>query len=87
MWQFLKTLKTFAMIEIEESEIDHFLDYLKRPSVMNKRKAEKLIDELNDVIIELREKVKTASTRMDKNLLYLQIENRKTQIKLAEQFL
>jgi hypothetical protein len=75
------------MIEVQESEIDHFLDYLKRPSVMNKRKAKHLIEDLEDTIIELRGKIKDANNRPEKTLLYFQIENRKTQIKWAEQFL
>jgi hypothetical protein len=74
-------------MDILEQDIDGFLAYLKRPTVMNKRNAAKLIGDLDAAIELLDQKRKAASTRMQKNQIYSQIANRQSQICWAAQFL
>lgn len=74
-------------VEMTEDEKEKlFLEWMKRPVTLNKKKATALIDDLEQVIIELRASLQSKS-RLGKNMVYNQIENRKAQIKYAQQFL
>jgi hypothetical protein len=64
------------------SEVDT-LDLTSREH-MTKKKALLLIEDLENVIERLRAKVLAARSRIEKNNLYNQIENRRTQLKWAE---
>lgn len=63
-----------------------FLEWMKRESILSKSKAKRIIDDIDETIVELREKMKNKS-RFEKNLIYNQIENRQAQIKMLEKFL
>jgi hypothetical protein len=74
-------------VELTEDQREQlFMDWMKRPVVLNPKKARALIDDLEQVIIELRASLNSKS-RLEKNMVYNQIENRKAQIKYAQQFL
>lgn len=74
-------------VELTEDEKEHlFLEWAKRPVLLNAKRAKHLIEELEDVIIDLRAKLKDAS-RLEKNMIYNQILNKQTQIKHANTFL
>jgi hypothetical protein len=64
-----------------------FVAWMKRPSVMNKRKAIELITICEEEIERLKVKVKNATSHLEKNRLYHSIENRQAQIKWADGWL
>lgn len=58
----------------EKSEIDA----LKRRSKLSRTKPHMFIEMQREAIEEIRTKIKSARNRMEKNMLYNQIENRKS---------
>lgn len=54
---------------------------------ISKRQAKKTISETYDLIEEMKGRITPDKTRLEKNLIYLQIENRKTIIKTLEKHL
>ena len=73
-------------MQIDEMTEKQLIDYLKRPTAMNKKRAKELIHELQEQIIVIREKARDES-RMQKNMYYNQIENRLAIIKHANTYL
>lgn len=63
------------------------LDYFQRRMVLNKHKASRLIDDLQDAVTDLRKRAAATPSRMEKNRLYMQIDNRLAQIQAAGKFL
>lgn len=75
------------MIEEEIPEADEeFLSWIKRPVILNAKKAKELIEELSEAIIYYRSKLQPKS-RIHNNGIYCQIANRERQIKHASTFL
>lgn len=71
----------------DDQKADLMMAWLKKPVVMNKKKAQQLISDLEELIIDLRKSVSTKETRMEKNMIYNQIKNRETIIAHAKTFL
>ena len=65
---------------------DEFISWMKRPITLNAKKAKELIDDLEEIIIDLRKSLQ-GKTVLQKNMIYCQIKNRETQIKYANTFL
>lgn len=78
-------MKLIEPTEDEKSEL--MITWLKKPVIMNKKKAILLISDLEETIIDLRKSVSSKETRMQKNMVYNQILNRETVIKYAKTFI
>lgn len=75
-------------MELEEipEATEEFMEYIKRPVTLTKKKAKELISDLDETIIELRASLQ-GKTKLEKNLIYNQIKNREAQINYANTFL
>lgn len=75
-------------MELEEipEATEEFMEYIKRPVVLTKKKAKELIADLEETIIESRASLKD-KTKLEKNMIYNQIKNREAQINYANTFL
>jgi len=65
----------------------HTIQWMQRPRVLTPTKAKESIEELEEYIMDLRERIKNATSQIEKNNLYHRIEGHQIHIKYFNQFL
>ena len=64
-----------------------FIDFLRRPAKLNRHSAKRLITDLEESIADKKQQIASTRDRLKKNLLYAQIDGRKSQITHASTFI